>query len=68
MLRRKGQDFSIYEIKATQTISNNLFKEMDRFEQISAPAKVNKTLIYDGAENEKRTRYNVLGWKNISDQ
>lgn len=67
MLMKKGQDFSIYEIKATQTINNSLFKEMDRFEEISAPAKVTKTLIYGGAENEKRTRYNVLSWKNISD-
>lgn len=67
MLMKKGQDFSIYEIKATQTISNGLFKEMDRFEEISAPAKVTKTLIYGGTENEKRTRYNVLSWKNVSD-
>ena len=67
MLMKKGQAFSIYEIKATQTINNSLFKEMDRFEEISAPAKVTKTLIYGGTENEKRTRYNVLSWKNISD-
>ena len=40
---------------------------MDRFEEIAAPAEVNKTLIYGGTENEKRTKYNVLGWKNISD-
>jgi len=67
MLMKKGQDFSVYEIKATQTISNSLFNEMDRFEEISAPAIVTKTLIYGGAENEKRTKYNVLSWRNISD-
>lgn len=67
LLMKKGMGFSIFEIKATQTINTGLFKEMDRFEEISAPAEVNKTLIYGGAENEKRTQYNVLSWKNISD-
>jgi len=67
LLLKKGQDFYVSEIKATQTISAGLFKEMDRFEEIAAPAKVNKTLIYGGAENEKRTKYNVLSWRNISE-
>jgi hypothetical protein len=67
LLMNKGQSFSIFEIKATQTVRPALFKEMDRFEEIAAPAEVNKTLIYGGAENEKRTKYNVLGWKNVSD-
>ncbi|MDN5288370.1 MAG: hypothetical protein JWR38_4644 [Mucilaginibacter sp.] len=67
LLMTKGQGFSIFEIKATQTISAGLFKEMDRFEEIAAPVQVNKTLIYGGAENEKRTKYNVLSWKNVSE-
>ena len=66
LLMKKGQGFSIFEIKATQTISTALFREMNRFEEISAPAKVNKTLIYGGNENEKRTKYDVLSWQNIS--
>ena len=66
LLMKKGQGFSIFEIKATQTISSALFKEMDRFEEIAAPAEVDKTLIYGGSENEKRTKYNVLSWQNIS--
>jgi hypothetical protein len=40
---------------------------MDRFEEIATPAEVHKTLIYGSAENEKRTKYNVLSWKNVSD-
>jgi predicted AAA+ superfamily ATPase len=67
LLMKKGQGFSIFEIKATQTISTALFKEMDRFEEIAAPAPVNKTLIYGGSENEKRTKYNVLSWRNIAE-
>ncbi|QEC78310.1 ATP-binding protein [Mucilaginibacter ginsenosidivorax] len=67
LLMKKAQGFSIFEIKATQTISNALFKEMDRFEETAAPEKVNKTLIYGGAENEKRTRYDVVSWQNVPD-
>ncbi len=67
LLMKKPGGFAVFEAKATQTINSTLFEEMDRFEQIAAPSKVNKTLIYGGAENEKRTKYNVLSWKNISD-
>ena len=67
LLMKKGQGFSIFEVKATQTISSSLFKELDHFEAIASPAKVNKTLIYGGTENEKRTKYNVLSWQNILD-
>jgi len=65
LLVKNADGFDIYEIKATQTIKQDLFKEMDRFEEIAAPNKVRKTLIYGGAENEQRSRHLVLGWKNI---
>jgi len=65
LLLKKGQGFSIFEFKATQTVSSALFKEMDRFEAIATPAKVDKTLIYGGPENEARTKYKVLSWRNV---
>ena len=67
ILLKKHNGFDIYEIKATQTITSSLFKEMDRFEEIVAPVEVNKTLIYGGYENQKRSRNTVLSWKNIAD-
>ena len=66
LLIKNNHGFSIFEIKATQTINTNLFKEMDRFEEIAAPAIVDKTLIYGGTENEKRTKYQIVSWQNIS--
>lgn len=65
LLMKKNQGFAVFEIKATQTISSGLFKEMDRFEEIAAPAQVSKTLIYGGNEDEKRTKYGVLSWRNV---
>ncbi len=67
LLMKKNQGFAVFEVKATQTISESLFKEMNRFEENAAPDKVTKTLIYGGDQKEKRTKYNVLSWKNISD-
>jgi len=67
LLIKNAQGFDVFEVKATQTVTSGLFKEMDRFEAMAAPAAVNKALIYGGAENEKRTNYNVLSWKDISD-
>lgn len=66
LLMKKNQGFTVFEIKATQTVTSNLFKEMDRFEAVAAPAPVHKTLVYGGTEDEKRTKYNVISWKNIS--
>lgn len=63
LLMKQVDAYSIYEIKATHTITNDLFKEMDRFEEISALPKVTKTLICSGAENEKRTKYTALAGK-----
>ena len=57
--------FDVFEIKATETISNQLFRQMDRFAALAAPEKVNKTLIYGGSENQTRSKYNILSWSSI---
>lgn len=67
MLLRKLNGFDIYEIKATQTITSALFKEMDLFASLVPSEQVNKTLIYGGMENQERTNYKVLGWQNVAD-
>jgi predicted AAA+ superfamily ATPase len=68
LLIKKDRGFSVFEIKATETLTSTLFKEMDRFEEISAPSQVDKTLIYGGNEDQLRTKYTVLSWQNISDK
>lgn len=57
--------FSAFEIKATQTITSDLFKNLDKFELNASPQKVEKTLIYGGLENQKRSQYKILSWKSI---
>jgi predicted AAA+ superfamily ATPase len=65
LLIKTHNGFNIYEVKATQTISATLFKEMDLFEELSPNLSINKTLIYGGDEDQQRTAYTVTSWKNI---
>lgn len=57
--------FSAFEIKATQTITSDLFKNLDKFELNASPKKVEKTLIYGGLANQTRSQYKILSWKSI---
>lgn len=67
LLLKTISGFTIYEIKATETVSSGVFRQMDRFEALASPAAVAKTLIYGGAENQKRTNYQVMRWSDVAD-
>jgi predicted AAA+ superfamily ATPase len=66
LLTKTLEGFDIFEIKATQTVSASLFKQLDKFEVLTPELSVRKTLIYGGDENQQRTKYNVLSWKSIN--
>ncbi|MDQ2719467.1 MAG: ATP-binding protein [Bacteroidota bacterium] len=66
LLIKTAKGFNIFEVKATQTINRSLFKGMDYFEAIATDAKIKKTLIYGGIENQARSKYSVLGWPDIN--
>jgi uncharacterized protein len=65
LLTQNGNGFDIFEIKSTQTIGSRQFKGMDFFAEISTPRVSRKTLVYGGDENQDRTNYTVLSWRNI---
>lgn len=62
--RQKG---NIFEIKATETISIELFNGLDKFETFAAPQPVTKTLIYGGVNNQLRSNYIVKSWRSVGD-
>jgi predicted AAA+ superfamily ATPase len=66
LLLKEPNGFSIFEIKATQTVKSSLFNQMNYFESLAATDKVHKTLIYGGNDNQLRTGYDVLSWYNIN--
>ncbi len=66
-LVKTAEGFDIYEIKATETISADLFKGLDKFETFAAPQPVTKTLIYGGVRNQVRSNYMVKSWRSVGD-
>ena len=65
LLIKTAKGFDIFEVKATQTIRQSLFAGMDYFESIAENPQIKKTLIYGGTENQKRTKYSILGWPDV---
>jgi predicted AAA+ superfamily ATPase len=65
LLIKTPNGFDIFEIKATQTVSLSLFKELDYFEELTPGLTIKKHLIYGGDEDQQRTRYNVISWANV---
>jgi predicted AAA+ superfamily ATPase len=65
LLTQNGNAFDIFEIKSTLTILPEHFKGMNFFDEISNGQAGRKTLVYGGSENQMRTNYSVLGWRNI---
>ncbi|WP_276089833.1 ATP-binding protein [Pedobacter sp. JY14-1] len=66
LLVKTHNGFDIFEVKATQTISADLFKEMDYFESLVPNLNIRKTLVYGGNENQQRTNYTINSWNSIS--
>lgn len=64
LLIKTHNGFDIFEIKATHTISSSLFKELDYFEELTPGLSIKKHLIYGGDEDQKRTKYDVISWRN----
>lgn len=65
LLTQNGNVFDVFEIKSTQTIMTEHFKGMDFFSDIAQNKTGTKTLIYGGTENQERSLYSVVGWRNI---
>jgi uncharacterized protein len=65
LLSVEGDKYDIYEIKATSTIMEKLFDNMNKFDATSGGNVKSKTLIYGGSENQTRTKYEVVSWFNL---
>jgi len=65
LLEKTADEFEIFEIKSTQTISYKLVDGMNYFEKITGGRVNNKTLIYGGDETQDRTNFRVRNWKSL---
>lgn len=56
---------STVEFKASTTLMSDMFKQLTRFENISAIENLNKVLVYGGNEKQRRTAATVTPWKDF---
>lgn len=66
LLWKNRNTYFATEIKATKTINNDLFRQLDKFESYQE-LPVEKILIYGGNQTQKRTKYLVKSWLQASD-
>ena len=64
LLEHSNEEYRIMEIKSGLTINTDFFKGLDYFSKLETKQNVLKYLVYGGSENQKRTDYSILGYKN----
>jgi predicted AAA+ superfamily ATPase len=61
------QGLHAIELKASQTVTSELFKGLVQFENSFPSVRVQKTLIHGGATNQQRSQATVVGWRSVAD-
>ncbi|MDP2158969.1 MAG: ATP-binding protein [Flavobacterium sp.] len=62
LIRQDDDLLNVIEIKSTKTVTTDLFKEINYFENLAKDEIKSKSLVYAGNDNQKRTNANVLSW------
>jgi predicted AAA+ superfamily ATPase len=62
LIRQDDDLLNVIEIKSTKTITTDLFKEINYFENLAKDEIKSKSLVYAGNDNQQRTNANVLSW------
>lgn len=65
LLYEENNKLHCFEIKSSETITNNMFKGLDFMEKIADEEHVVKQLIYGGSVSQERTHYTVSSWKDL---
>lgn len=62
-LIENDKGFRIVEFKASMTVMPDMFKGMEKFQQLSGWKDLNKALVYGGNDRQNRTAGKVVPWK-----
>ena len=65
LISQEDDLLDVIEIKATATISQDLFKGLLYFENLAKDNVSSNTLVYAGLDNQKRTNINVISWYDL---
>lgn len=58
--------FDLVEIKASKTIHQKMFNNLDVVEKLAGKPSSRKILVYAGAQSQKRTGYQVWAWQDVA--
>ncbi len=65
LIWEKKEKLQLAEIKASKTINQRFFDELDFFQKL-AGKEVGKSYVYFGGdENQKRTKYEIVSWAEV---
>ena len=67
LLIDEGRNLKIIEIKSSKTVKSSFFKALNRFEKLASNFSVKKYVIYGGEDSQKRTDFQVVSWRDISE-
>ncbi|MBF0494312.1 MAG: ATP-binding protein [Candidatus Omnitrophica bacterium] len=65
LIDNEGELFPM-EIKSGRTVSEDYFKNILYWNKLSGGKSENATVVYGGAEDQKRNSTNVLSWNNLN--
>ena len=65
LLLDKPQGMEVIEVKATATVTSNLFKGLNYFSDVADIDNLKRTLVYGGAENQQREAGAVVSWRDV---
>jgi predicted AAA+ superfamily ATPase len=57
--------FDLVEIKASKTVSQKMFDNLDVVAKIAGTLSNKKILVYAGVQSQKRTEYQVWAWQDV---
>lgn len=58
--------FDLVEIKASKTITQKMFNNLDEVEKLAGGLSKRKILVYGNSQSQKRTDYQVWAWQDVS--
>ena len=66
LLSEENDQLKTYEIKASSTLSSNMFEGLEYFSKISGVQNLSQNLIYGGTESQIRNDSQVIPWNAIT--
>lgn len=65
LLFNENLALNLVEIKASTTIQGSMFKGLDYLANLANKETVERTVVYGGLQDQKRTDYSILSWYNL---